>query len=233
MTIKKPIRGIFFDLGWTLLRPATGDWLFTAKALEYIDTQVLRSISQDRLNEAISKANMFLQDRVFLTEEEELDLRINAYRTIAEMLPEMKISREQVETIAYARVYNDDNYVLFNDSKKTLVFLKPNYRIGIISDTEPSIKRVLKKAGIYDYFDNMTLSYEVGVTKPSLRIFEHALEAMGLPSEETVFIDDYGTNLDSASALGIQPILILSRPNSKHSTKYVNIKNISNILSYL
>jgi len=45
---------------------------------------------------------------------------------------------------------------------------------------------------------------------------------MNLPAIETVFIDDYEINLDSASSLGKQPILIRSKPNSKESTKYKN-----------
>ncbi|GGG00142.1 hypothetical protein GCM10010912_51260 [Paenibacillus albidus] len=88
-------------------------------------------------------------------------------------------------------MYNDSNYVFFDNTKKTIEGLKEKYKIGVISDTDPSIKRVLKNAGIYDYFDNMALSYELGENKPSPGMFRHALEAMNLPAIETVFIDDY------------------------------------------
>lgn len=44
MTINKPVKGIFFDLGWTIFRPATGDWMLTAKAMEYIKPEILWSI---------------------------------------------------------------------------------------------------------------------------------------------------------------------------------------------
>lgn len=233
MTIKKPVRGIFFDLGWTIFRPATGDWRITVKALEYINPQILWSIPQDKLNTAISKANEYVKNEIYKTEDEELERYTNYYRTIAEMLPEINITKEQAEIIAYDRVYNDSNYVFFDNIKKTIEGLKEKYKIGIISDTEPSIKRVLKNAGIYDYFDNMTLSYELGENKPSPGMFRHALEAMNLPAIETVFIDDYEKNLDGASTLGIQSILTLSRPNSQESTKYLSIKKLSDLLLYL
>ena len=84
----------------------------------------------------------------------------------------------------------------------------------------PSIKRVLRNTGIYDYFDNLTLSYEIGVSKPSSKIFEYALEAMNLPAVETVFIDDHEKNLNGAATKGIQSILINSRPNSKESARF-------------
>ncbi|MNI86978.1 D-glucose-1-phosphatase [compost metagenome] len=79
----------------------------------------------------------------------------------------------------------------------------------------------------------MTLSFELGEYKPSSNMFRHALEAMNLPAIESVFIDDYENNLDSASSMGIQPILTLSRPNSQESKKYQNIKRLSDLLLYL
>lgn len=233
MTIKKPIGGIFFDLGWTIFRPATGNWMITAKAMEYINPQILCSIPPARLNMAISEASRYIQNEIYLTETEELDRFVNYYRTIAEMLPEINVSKEQADVIAFDRVYNDSNYIFFDDAKKTLEKLNEKYKIGVISDTDPSIKRVLKSAGIYDYFDNMTLSYELGESKPSPKMFEYALKVMKLPAKETVFIDDYEKNLDGATAIGIQSILTLSRPDSQNSTKYPNIKKLSDLLAFL
>ena len=233
MAIKEPVRGIFLDLGWTIFCPATGDWRITLKALEYINPKILWSIPQDKLNAAISKANEYIKNEIYITEDEELERYKNYYRTIAEMLPEIDITIEQAEIIAYDRVYNDSNYIFFDNAKKIIECLKEKYKIGVISDTDPSIKRVLKNAGLYDYFDNMALSYELGENKSSPRMFSHALEVMKLPAIETVFIDDYENNLDCASTLGIQSILITSRPNSQESTKYLSIKKLSDLLLYL
>ncbi|AIQ41456.1 hypothetical protein [Paenibacillus sp. FSL R5-0912] len=105
MTIIKPVRGIFFDLGWTIFRPATGDWRITVKALEYINPQILWSIPQDKFNTVISKANEYVKNEIYKTENEELERYINYYKTIAEMLPEIDITYEQAEIIAYDRVY--------------------------------------------------------------------------------------------------------------------------------
>ncbi|MFC6652352.1 hypothetical protein [Paenibacillus rhizoplanae] len=113
MTIQKPVRGIFLDLGWTIFRPATGDWRITLKALEYINPQILGSIPQEQLNTAISKANEHLKNEVYKTEDEELERYTNYYKTMAEGLPEIHLTDEQAEIIAYDRVYNDANYVFF------------------------------------------------------------------------------------------------------------------------
>lgn len=130
-------------------------------------------------------------------------------------------------------VYNDSNYVFYDDAKKTIQGLKKKYKIGVISDTDPSIVRVLKNAGLYEYFDQLTFNFELGVNKPSSLIFEHALQGMNLPAKEIVFIDDYEKNLDSAANLGIQPILILSKPNLQESSKYPSINKLSDLLLLL
>ncbi|WP_312092157.1 HAD-IA family hydrolase [Niallia sp.] len=231
--IKKPIRGIFFDLGWTIFRPSTGDWKITEKALEFINLDILHSIPKDRRNTAFIKANECLKTEIYKKEAEEFVRYSNYYKIIAKQLPELKLSEKQAEIIAYDRVYNNSNYVFYDDAKKTIECLKEKYKIGLISDTDPSIVRVLKNEGFYDYFDNMTFNFEIGENKPSSGIFENALKVMNLPANETLFIDDYEKNLDSASYMGIQSILILSKPNSQKSSKYPSINKLSDLLLLL
>lgn len=45
-------------------------------------------------------------------------------------------------------------------------------------------------------------------------MYRDALEKMGLPPEETIFVDDSTGNLRGAAALGIQPVLIQAKPSS-------------------
>jgi putative hydrolase of the HAD superfamily len=52
-------------------------------------------------------------------------------------------------------------------------------------------------------FDAVVISGEIGMRKPEERIFRHALELLGLPGEECVFIDDIEANIQAAGALGI------------------------------
>lgn len=52
-------------------------------------------------------------------------------------------------------------------------------------------------------FDAVVISGEVGMRKPEERIFRHALDRLGLPGEECVFIDDIEANIQAARELGI------------------------------
>lgn len=54
-----------------------------------------------------------------------------------------------------------------------------------------------------EMFDVVVLSAEHGVRKPDRAIYDKAIEAMGLPAEEMVFVDDIGGNLKPARELGL------------------------------
>ncbi|MFI7698073.1 HAD family hydrolase [Nonomuraea sp. NPDC049480] len=55
-------------------------------------------------------------------------------------------------------------------------------------------------------FDAVVISGEVGMRKPEPRIFRHALDQVGLPGEECVFIDDIEANIVAARTLGMTGI---------------------------
>ncbi|GLU49692.1 HAD family hydrolase [Nocardiopsis ansamitocini] len=58
-----------------------------------------------------------------------------------------------------------------------------------------------------DTFDAVVISGEVGMRKPEPEIFAHALELVGLPPEECVFIDDIEHNVTAAQELGMVGIV--------------------------
>ncbi|MFD1931728.1 HAD family hydrolase [Nonomuraea mangrovi] len=54
-----------------------------------------------------------------------------------------------------------------------------------------------------DVFDAIVISGEIGMRKPEPRIFQHALDLIGLSGPECVFIDDIEANIAAARELGI------------------------------
>ncbi|GLZ03843.1 hypothetical protein Acsp03_13090 [Actinomadura sp. NBRC 104412] len=57
-----------------------------------------------------------------------------------------------------------------------------------------------------ELFDAVVISAEVGMRKPDERIFRHALDLVGLPAEQCVFIDDIEHNIAAARAVGMRAI---------------------------
>jgi len=87
---------------------------------------------------------------------------------------------------------------------------KKNKKIALVSnfDYPPHIYSVLSKMSIYEYFDSIVISGEVGVKKPDPTIFSFALKQTGLRNDEVVYIGDAPEDIQGARAAGIYPILI-------------------------
>jgi putative hydrolase of the HAD superfamily len=52
-------------------------------------------------------------------------------------------------------------------------------------------------------FDVTVISGELGVRKPDPEIYDHAVELLGVPPEQTAFVDDLEQNLEPARRLGM------------------------------
>ena len=52
-------------------------------------------------------------------------------------------------------------------------------------------------------FDAVVISGEVGMRKPEPRIFQHAADLLGVPSQECVFVDDLEANVKAAVGCGM------------------------------
>jgi len=206
------IKGVFLDLGWTLFRPASGDWFIIPKMLEFAPLEKIKGLPRDRRDAAFGKAFQYMNDHhVLWTAEEEAEQFKVFYDTLAAELPELGITAEQAAEIAESKVFDVSHYLFFEQYRETLFKLKAKYRLGIISDTWPSSDRILRSGGVENLFDCKTYSCYLGAWKPDPKMYLNALEQMGLPPEQTVFVDDWEPNLDGAAARGIHPILIKTR----------------------
>ncbi len=78
-------------------------------------------------------------------------------------------------------------------------------RVGMITNAWPDIRRWLENEWrIAHLFDPLIISAEVGVAKPDPRIYQLALQALGLPAHQVLFIDDFAENIAGAQAVGMQ-----------------------------
>jgi putative hydrolase of the HAD superfamily len=92
---------------------------------------------------------------------------------------------------------------LFPETAGVLRELKRRgYRLGVISDTFPSLKASLQALRIAGFFKSCTASSLVGASKPDPRIFQAALKALRAKPERSVFVDDNKLNADGARAQG-------------------------------
>jgi putative hydrolase of the HAD superfamily len=85
-------------------------------------------------------------------------------------------------------------------------------RVGLISNMPRDLGEALRsRTQKLSNFDQLTLSYEIHAVKPEPAVYEHCLEGLDTPAEQTLFLDDRIENVQGAELLGIRAIQFTSR----------------------
>ena len=220
---------IFFDVGYTLDMPASGDWMFTNRFLQEAGNK-LKACCDQKINKARDTGLHFLaNNHLIKSVDAEIEQFYQYYSIISDEL-NLGLSETQRQEIARDRACNMENYLPYPGIQEVLETLSETHRLGVISDTWPSIRPQLEYLGIDRYFSFRTFSCFLGVFKPDPRMYLDALKQAGVPAEETVFIDDGPRNLEGAAALGIFPILIAANPASDVETPFLKIRDLRELI---
>ena len=83
-------------------------------------------------------------------------------------------------------------------------FKRAGVRTGLISNSWGSGR--YDRRQFPELFDGVVISGEVGTRKPDPHIYELGAEAVGLPSDQCVFVDDLPGNLKPARAMGMATV---------------------------
>lgn len=96
-------------------------------------------------------------------------------------------------------------------------FFERGFRMGVISDTFPSLPLTIEAAGLGRYFSCYVCSDQVGAFKPDPRMYQTALDALGVRAEESLYVDDYDVEADGAREMGFTAFHICrdSEPKKK------------------
>ena len=97
---------------------------------------------------------------------------------------------------------------------KFLEALKPKYRTFLLSNTnkihydfyQAQFSETYGYPSLDDLFEKAYYSFQLKLYKPDPAIFEFVLRDRGLKPEETLFVDDYLSNIEAAKKLGLQTI---------------------------
>lgn len=220
---------IFFDVGYTLDAPASGDWMFTNRFLELAGER-LKARSEAAVLEAKEAGLRYLAGNHLVTTVEAEEEQFFRYYSIISEALDLGLTEEQAREAGRDRARNMANYVPYPGIGEVLETLSRTHRLGIISDTWPSIEGQLEYIGVSRYLSFATYSCFLGTFKPDPRMYLDALGKAGVPAGETVFIDDSIRNLEGAAALGITPVLIAANPASDAETGYLKIRDLRELI---
>ncbi|HVE80819.1 MAG TPA: HAD-IA family hydrolase [Candidatus Dormibacteraeota bacterium] len=84
---------------------------------------------------------------------------------------------------------------------------KAGYKIGILSNLQPSDQLQKDCAQLFEQFNVVIFSGETGLVKPDPESYISAAEQLGCRPEEVLMIDDAAENTEGAKRAGCQAIL--------------------------
>jgi len=101
--------------------------------------------------------------------------------------------------------------LVYEDTFEVLERLKQNYRLLLLTNGDPSLQKekIASVSALSSYFEHIVISGEFGKGKPDPSIFEHALNLMGVQSNEVVMVGDkLSTDILGASRTNIRSVWI-------------------------
>ena len=137
------------------------------------------------------------------------------------------VNIEERAEILFNELWCNGDRKLFPETITVLEYFKSKgYKIGVISDTSPSLEYTLQQLGIAKYFTSFTASSLVGAGKPSPIIFNAALTAQGVTAEESIFVDDYKPEADGAREQGFTSFWLDRDGSNDNKWKITNLKQL-------
>jgi putative hydrolase of the HAD superfamily len=107
--------------------------------------------------------------------------------------------------------------LLYPNVKNVLEDLSRNYRLAVVSDAQPCyVLPEIRAVGLTGFFDPVVISAEYGYRKPDQRLFQKALDMIGLLPSNVVFVgNDMFRDIFGAGRLGIKTIFHASNQGEK------------------
>jgi HAD superfamily hydrolase (TIGR01509 family) len=98
---------------------------------------------------------------------------------------------------------------VYEDTLSTLQCLSNVCTLGIISNAWPYLESMLKLLGLWEYFESVIISSQVGLSKPNPAIYELALHSIHIPAEQALFVDDMPQNVIAAEKVGLKGLWLV------------------------
>ncbi len=115
-----------------------------------------------------------------------------------------------------------DRFRLFDDAHSALALLREQgFSLGIISNWDQTFDLVLHNLGVQDWFEVKVVSCLVGMAKPDVRMFTHALEQAGCEASDAWYLgDQIEVDIEPAQQCGMKAMGVDYYGKCKHRDSY-------------
>lgn len=220
----KNIQHIFFDLDHTLWDFDKNSGLTFGKIFEIHEVDV----SLEKFLNVYEPINfkywkLYREEKVTKQELRYGRLK-DTFNEIDISLSDQLIDNLSEDYIAYLSSFN---YV-FDSTYDVLDYLNAKYELHIITNGfEEAQEKKMKASNLRKYFNTVTNSEMVGVTKPNPKIFNFAMDLANAKPEHSVMIgDSLEADIKGAIDVGMQA-LYFDYKNSEYNDSYQRITHLS------
>lgn len=219
-----PVRAVLFDFSGTLFRLEEDDSWFAG--MELIGDDGRRAVDEHVQAELMERLTHPTGRSVTMTEETyqtwvNRDLTPALHReAYLHALRQTGLLDHHAESL-YQRTVDPASWVPYPDTVEVLRSLKAHgLSTAVVSNIAFDIRPAFRGSGADA--DEFVLSFEVGVVKPDPRIFEIALQRLGVRADDAVMVGDSEENDGPARHLGCDFILVDPLPVAERPTGLVD-----------
>jgi epoxide hydrolase-like predicted phosphatase len=182
-----PIKAVIFDLGGVILRTVDQG-------------------PRQRLAERLGVSLYALYDQVFSSESARLATlgKISAQKHWEQVGAHYHLSPQELPG-AIHQFWDGDR--LDNSLVSFIRSLRPRRLTALLSNAWDNLRGLMENDWtIANAFDTLVISAEVGLAKPDHRIYQLALDRLGVAANQALFVDDFSENVDGARWMGLHAI---------------------------
>jgi FMN phosphatase YigB (HAD superfamily) len=199
----RPIRGVLFDMGDTLLGRGDGPAILRDEA---------RALGHEVDIETATRIWREIQDEARTAEEiaKGRDLSERAHRECwTALYSAADVIVDGLGAVLYEREISAEAWHPFPDTVPVVEALSSaGIPMVVVSDTGWDIRPVLDRHRLLPYFAGLVLSYEHGVAKPAKQLFTAGCELLGVPAEAALMVGDNALTDGGAIESGIRVYLL-------------------------
>jgi putative hydrolase of the HAD superfamily len=196
MESPRTIQAVSFDVGGTLIEP----WPSVGHIYAEIAAKHgFAELAPETLNAAFKQAWKSCKNFDYTRRGWESLVQ----QTFAGLMPSVSFFPELYERFTEASAWR-----IFDDVLPVLETLaSEQLRLIVISNWDERLRKLLQQLRLHSYFETLVISCEVGFSKPSPVIFEHAAAKLGLPPKAILHVGDSAEmDLRGAAAAGFQAV---------------------------
>jgi putative hydrolase of the HAD superfamily len=213
------IRAVAFDVNGTLVRILTDEGMeqIFRSAAHFLTYQGI-DLHRHQVRE-LYFGTLREQQRTSPEEHPEFDA-VGIWRSIIDgnatdftrSLPASKLEQMPLFLAEMSRGISRRRLSLYPHVREVLDVLRERYRLALVTDAQSAHTRgELHKVGLLDYFDPIVISGDHGYRKPDRRLFQFALDRMGVAAENALYVgNDMHRDIFGAREAGMPTVMFES-----------------------